>query len=115
GVASIMTLLGVMATPMGDLGRVVEYRQNYRAALRILAPIFSSATQLTRAARNKERAWQDSHTDTPGPADTAVVVEDLNVDHVAIPALRATPGERIVLDSSDPSRGSAVLKTALLA
>src|SRR5699024_11656160 len=86
GVASIMTLLGVMATPMGDLGRVVEYRQNYRAALRILAPIFSSATQLKRAVRNKERAWQDSHTDAPEPVDTAVVVEDLNVDHVAIPA-----------------------------
>ena len=39
GVASIMTLLGVMQITMGDLGRVVEYRQNYRAALRILAPI----------------------------------------------------------------------------
>ncbi|HIY86302.1 MAG TPA: ABC transporter ATP-binding protein/permease [Candidatus Yaniella excrementavium] len=114
GVASIMTLLGVMATPMGDLGRVVEYRQNYRAALRILAPIFSSATQLKRAVRNKERAWQNSHTDTPEPGDTAVVVEDLNVDHVAIPALRATPGERILLDSTDPNRVSAVLKAVLL-
>lgn len=114
GVASIMTLLGVMATPMGDLGRVVEYRQNYRAALRILAPIFSSATQLKRAVRNKERAWQNSHTDTPEPVDTAVVVEDLNVDHVAIPALRATPGERILLDSTDPNRVSAVLKAVLL-
>lgn len=114
GVASIMTLLGVMATPVGDLGRVVEYRQNYRAALRILAPIFRSATELERAVRNKERAWEDSHADTPEPADAALVIEDLVVDHTAVPELHAAPGERILLDSADPNRVSAVLKAVLL-
>src|SRR5699024_10053193 len=114
GVASIMTQLGVMPTPMGDLCRIVSYRQNYLAAQRILSPIFSSATQLKRAVRNNERARLHSHTETADPVDTAVVVEDLNVDHVAIPALRATPGERILLDSTDPNRVSAVLKAVLL-
>lgn len=114
GVASIMTLLGVMATPMGELGRVVEYRQNYRAALRILAPIFRSATELKRAVRSQERAWKDGYIETSEQTDAALVVEDLHIDQTAIPALHATPGERILLDSVDPNRVNAVLKAILL-
>lgn len=123
-VASIMTLLGVMATPMSDLGRVVEYRQNYRAALRILAPIFDSAIQVQRAVRKQERDWKaeqtektelsndttpQSHSQYPG-----VIIENLVVDHIAMPDLHAGPGERILLDSADPNRIHRVLQAVLL-
>lgn len=121
GVASIMTLLGVMATPMSDLGRVVEYRQNYRAAWRILAPIFQSATQVQRAVRAKERAWKNEHTpqdadDTAAQSHPAegVVIENLTVDHRVMPDLHARPGERILLDSADPNRINGVLKAVLV-
>uniref|UniRef100_UPI0024A80411 ABC transporter ATP-binding protein n=1 Tax=Gulosibacter sediminis TaxID=1729695 RepID=UPI0024A80411 len=69
-VASAMTLLGVMATPMSDLGRVVEYRQNYRAARRILAPMLAQARELTAAERAREREWRRSHGDAGAPAGT---------------------------------------------
>lgn len=43
-VAGTMMLLGVLTTPVGDLGRVVEYRQNHRAATRIIEPQLQQAT-----------------------------------------------------------------------
>lgn len=123
GVASIMTLLGVMATPMSELGKVVEYRQNYRAARRILAPIFQSAIQVKRAVRANERAWKSEHSQDLEPFEgssqaedehSGVVIENLTVDHTAMPELHAEPGDRILLDSADPNRIHAVLRGILL-
>src|SRR5690606_33490905 len=59
GVASAMTLVGVMTTPLGDLGRVVEYRQNYKAARRIQAPLLAEAAALKKAEKEREEHWKD--------------------------------------------------------
>lgn len=133
GVASIMTLLGVMATPMSDLGRVVEYRQNFRAARRIIAPILNSARAVKRAVRAQERSWKamqtasddDTSDDTTENdlADEArpardyrcgVVVENLVVGRHTLPELHAKPGERILLDSVDTEKIHAVLRSILI-
>src|SRR5699024_12584058 len=90
--ASIMTLLGVRAGPMGELGKVVEYRQNYRAAHRILAPILQSATEVRRAVRAKERAWKTEHDQTADDTvevhkpkvPEGVVIENLSVESLQI-------------------------------
>lgn len=133
GVASIMTLLGVMATPMSDLGRVVEYRQNFRAARRIIAPILNSARAVKRAVRAQERSWKamqtasdddttddptdDDLSDEPRPAcdyRSGVVIENLVIDRQALPDLHAKPGDRILLDSVDTEKIHAVLRSILI-
>ena len=131
GVASIMTLLGVMATPMSDLGRVVEYRQNFRAARRIIAPILNSAQEVKRAIRARERSWKSQATDStatpsnsqadrssgttvPEDYQSGVIIEKLTADGTQLPALCAKPGERILLDSVDAAKIHTVLKSILI-
>ncbi|WIM69015.1 ABC transporter ATP-binding protein [Corynebacterium breve] len=57
-VASAMTLLGVLAAPVTDLGRVVEYRQNYKAATRILGPVLEKADELSGRESQRQRKWE---------------------------------------------------------
>lgn len=131
GVASIMTLLGVMATPMSDLGRVVEYRQNFRAARRILAPILNSAKEVKRAVRAQERSWKSQQAESAGDENDAsdadkqtsvsqrdypagVAIENLVVDRTPVPDLQAEPGERILVDSIDTDKIHAVLNALLI-
>src|SRR5690606_40337295 len=49
-VATTITVVGVLATPIHDLGRVVEYRQSYLAARRVLAPALARETEPPRPA-----------------------------------------------------------------
>lgn len=111
-VASIMTLLGVMATPLSDLGRVVEYRQNYRAARRILAPMLSAANDLKREERRREKAWK-AEKPKPVAGHRGLTVEELSASGVTLPPLDAKPGERILLDSEHPSHIQATIKALL--
>lgn len=102
-VASIMTLLGVLATPMSELGRVVEYRQNYRAARRILAPVLAAATELDRAERRRERAWREISI-TTSEEHAGIRVRGLLVDGETVADLNAPAGSRVVLRSTQPAR-----------
>lgn len=107
-VASIMTLLGVMATPLGDLGRVVEYRQNYRAARRILAPLLSAATALDREHRRRERQWRTAPPE-PEAGHRGLSVDGLAVNGHALPPLTAVPGTCVELRSAHPAQIRATL------
>lgn len=111
-VASIMTLLGVMATPLGDLGRVVEYRQNYRAARRILAPMLSAANVLRRDERRREKAWKAAKPQ-PRPGHRGLTVEKLIASGVELPSMDARPGERILLDSAHPAHVRATVRALI--
>ncbi|WP_225735850.1 ABC transporter transmembrane domain-containing protein [Gulosibacter chungangensis] len=111
-VASIMTLLGVMATPLSDLGRVVEYRQNYRAARHILAPMLAAANDLKREERRREKAWK-AEKPKPVAGHRGLTVEGLSASGVTLPPLDAKPGERILLDSEHPSHLQATIKALL--
>jgi ABC-type multidrug transport system fused ATPase/permease subunit len=113
-VASAMTLLGVMAAPMGEVGRVVEYRQNYRAARRIQAPLLAQAEVLRRAERDREERWRDVPRDVGATGPRGVRIRRLVVQGRRVPMLQAGEGERIWIRSHDPGRLQLVL-AALLA
>lgn len=90
-VAGTMMLLGVLATPVGDLGRVVEYRQNHRAAIRILIPQLQHATDFL--AMDARRVTEP---DEPEQQRNEVATGVKIGDH------HAAPGEHIHLTASDP-------------
>lgn len=103
-VAGTMTLLGVLATPVSDMGRVVEYRQNHLAAARILRPLNERAEQFRAAERRRAQEWEWA-----GENTGIVEVRDLVVDGLPVPDLAAFPGDRVRMCSRDPRRVSAVL------
>ncbi|QGU07136.1 Heterocyst differentiation ATP-binding protein HepA [Corynebacterium occultum] len=103
GVASIMTLLGILATPLGDLGRVVEYRQNYKAARRILAPMLSEAEEIKQVEKAREKKYRKLREEQFDPA-AGLRIRHLVVNGRVLPELVAKPGERIQLSSGDPGQ-----------
>nr|WP_281372575.1 ABC transporter transmembrane domain-containing protein [Prauserella isguenensis] len=89
-VATTITVVGVLATPIHDLGRVVEYRQSYLAARRILAPALALPPPYGGRTQRPVRPEE-------GPAHAGVHVHDLWVDGTCVPGLVAAPGARVVL------------------
>ena len=114
GVASVMTLLGIMSTPTSDLGRVVEYRQNYKAARRILAPVLQEAIQLRKAEQRRERAWEQSAVEGV-EGHEGLCVRGVSVHGTPLPNLDAVPGERIRMVSEHSARPHAAIQQLLLA
>ena len=103
-----LTVVGLLSGPVQDLGRVVEYRQTYRAARTALAP---SLTARTSAA-----APPEAPEETAGPTVTAddeagLAVHGLRVRGVTrvLPALSARPGDKIVVQSRDRTTSTAAL------
>ncbi|WP_417364284.1 ABC transporter transmembrane domain-containing protein [Glutamicibacter arilaitensis] len=106
-VATALTLMGICAGTLGEWGRVVEYRQNYKAGRRIIAPLLAeqerwqAAEETPASTRDaKELMLQPSSVRIQVPADCAG----------QWPALRAQPGERIALQAS-PSQCAALLSS----
>lgn len=80
-VGTALTMAGLLATPLADLGRCVEYRQNQRAAARILGPALA-APPVSR----------------PAPVDTPAATAGA----VTLPGgVVLRPGERLVVDPAD--------------
>lgn len=92
--ASALTLMGICAGTMGEWGRIVEYRQNYRAGRRIIAPLLE-----------QEKSWREAEQQLTSTR----VAKDLNLETLAVrirptaeglenwPSLRAQGGARIQL------------------
>lgn len=114
GVASALTLVGVMAAPLGELGRVVEYRQNYKAARRIQAPLLSQADRLQEDERLREQAWNEVPRQREVTGRHGLRISRMCVDGQRAPLLAARAGERILVHSHDPGRIQPFL-AALLA
>ncbi len=104
GVASAMTLVGVMSTPLGDLGRVVEYRQNYKAARRIQAPLLAQAEVLRKAEKNREENWKEVAGERSDTGRNGLRIRRLVVQGQRVPLLQAGAGEVIQITSRDPGR-----------
>jgi ABC-type multidrug transport system fused ATPase/permease subunit len=110
-VAGALTIVGLVSGPVTDLGRVVEYRQAFLAARRILAPVLAEGT--THRARELRLRRQYG----PHPPVTArtrsqhgvVHVGDLTVGGVGVPELVALPGSRVLVRSSDAGREAETL------
>ena len=103
-VASCLTLVGIITTPLSELGRVVEYRQNYKAARRIQAPLMRHADSVEATERRRERDWESVpvHRDRTGRG--GLLVEGLVVDGVPTPRLQARAGQVVAVRCADPGR-----------
>lgn len=103
-VASAMTLLGVLATPVTDLGRVVEYRQNYKAGTRILGPLLQKADRLREREKDRQEAWKKQGKDVDDVEFGTVVIDNLVVNDYIVDSLEAHPGEIIEVRATDPTQ-----------
>jgi ABC-type multidrug transport system fused ATPase/permease subunit len=103
-IAGALTIVGFLAAPINDLGRVVEYRQTYRAARRIIGPAIDKAGDSTL----KRTALAA----VPSPdVDGVVVAASLDLgDGTTMPDLVAEPGARVVLDAGNERLTSEVLE-----
>lgn len=93
-VAAALTVVSMIAGPVHDLGRIVEYRQSYRAARRSIVPA------LPRTPPGPTVGWR------PGPGKGTpcpVEISGLRAGGVRMPALVAQPGEVVVLEGLPPA------------
>ncbi len=98
-VASALTIVGVLAAPLGETGRIVELRQGYRAACRVLAPHL--ATRPVPAAEPEVRQVSSGRG----------TVQVHGLCRAGVPLrFAARAGDRIRLVGPDPARVSDSLR-----
>ncbi|GAA4287298.1 ABC transporter ATP-binding protein [Georgenia daeguensis] len=110
-VAGALTIVGLVAGPVSDLGRVVEYRQAFLAARRVLAPVLAEGAA-HRAHELRLRRQYGGHppvTARTRSQDGVVHVGDLVVGGAPVPELVALPGSRILVRSADAGREAETL------
>lgn len=114
-IATAFLVVGMIATPVTDLGRVGEFRQSFRVAQEILGP----QVQLSREHRSDERrARLQSAEGTSGRTvdgkgrapGRGLHCADLAVEGGPVPELVAAPGEVVVPVSRDPQRLREVVR-----
>ena len=103
-IAGALTIVAFLAAPLHDLGRVVEFRQTYRAARRIIGPAIEPA-----AGSGRERG---ERTHLPQiDVGRAVFVDFIPLsDGTTMPELAARPGARVVVDAGTPRLTSELLE-----
>lgn len=98
-VASALTVLGFLAAPIHDLGRVVEYRQTFKAARRILGPAVEPAAPEVPVPLRL----------VPATADGLSVRPLTLSDGSTMSALAVPVGAHVLLEARDEQRASEVL------
>ena len=103
-IAGALTIVAFLTVPLHDLGRVVEFRQTYRAARRIIGPAIEPPA--TSAPERAER------TDVPQiDVGRAVFVDFVPLSNgTTMPELAAQPGARVVVDAGTPRLTSELLE-----
>lgn len=124
GLAAALTVVGLMATPVQDLGRVVEYRQSFRAARAVLDPALAEPRQRTVRADAGQteptelgQGSEEAQSEVGGSGSTFfrqvdVVVQGLRPAEdpdSEVPPLYARAGDRVVVRAGDRTRSGAVL------
>jgi ABC-type multidrug transport system fused ATPase/permease subunit len=107
--AAALTVVGLMSAPVQDLGRVVEYRQNYRAACGTLAP---ALRRPERAGGPAAEVPAEGEAPATFDAQVGLVVQGLRIaeaPEVAVPPLFARTGDRVAVRSGDRAWEAAVL------
>ena len=105
-IAGALTIVGFLAAPMYDLGRVVEYRQTYRAARRIIGPAIDNAVD--KAPRPRRADLTAVPLTSVGGTVVAAFLEFS--DGTTMPQLAVQPGARVVLDAGNERLTSEVLE-----
>jgi ABC-type multidrug transport system fused ATPase/permease subunit len=110
-ITTAVFIAGMLAAPVTDLGRVGEYRQNFKAAQRVLAsPLANARAHREHERRLRRRQKQLRHHRNPlGLARGAVHVTDLTDRDGTFPELIAAPGSRVLLAGNSTKRVSRVL------
>jgi ABC-type multidrug transport system fused ATPase/permease subunit len=120
--AGALTVVGLMAAPVQEMGRVVEYRQSFRAARQMLAPALApvSVSRTGTPTANPVPA-ETGGAAAPQPAaasgsafygQVGLVVRGMRLadsPEVEVPPLYARPGDRVLLEAVDRARGTEVL------
>ncbi|WP_460465695.1 ABC transporter transmembrane domain-containing protein [Arthrobacter pigmenti] len=106
-VAGALTIVGIISAPVSDMGKVIEYRQNFKAARRILGPALAAGIPAARQRQDTGQADIPSH--------TGVHVSGLSLEpkgHELAP-LNALPRDRIVVRAADPAQATDVVERIL--
>jgi ABC-type multidrug transport system fused ATPase/permease subunit len=97
-VTSALLVVGIIVTPLNDLGRVVEYRQNFKAARRVLLPALEQPPVDERTREfDAELGWADEDGFYTFEARDLVLADDTHV-----PTMLARAGNRIRIEAEDP-------------
>lgn len=99
-IAAALTVVSMIAGPVHDLGRIVEYRQSYRAACRSIAPALGRG-----AADNPERTFPAT--------STGLVVAGLDIGGSPVPELAASPGDTVLLRAGDHNHVEEIFQALL--
>ncbi len=103
-IAGAVTIVAFLATPIHELGKVVEYRQTYRAARRVIGPAIEPAA--SSAAQGVVLAAAPSHA-----FDGVVMAAHLPLsDGTTMARLAVRPGARVVVDPGNQLLTSEVLE-----
>jgi ABC-type multidrug transport system fused ATPase/permease subunit len=99
-IATALTLLGLCAAPVGEWGRIVEYRQNHRAAARIIAPLLEEEGELSAASPLREDA-RHAAARIQAERVSGVWLRGITLEGHPVPELLAEPGARIRMTGGD--------------
>ncbi|MFC7455992.1 ABC transporter transmembrane domain-containing protein [Brachybacterium sp. GCM10030267] len=101
-----MAVAGIASTPVLEIGRIVEYRQTYRAARMVLGPALAGAAARREQASARRRAGAEAAPPVMPPSGQGAE----RLVHLELPgltepgdALRAWTGDRVRLVSEDPA------------
>lgn len=115
-ISTALMLLGFVSAPVSELGRVVEYRQNFNAARRIIgpaiAPVLAEASETkVELLDNLEAATALAAWDVDDSEGGRVVIRGLRVEGTRVPPLYAEEGERILVNASTQGRIDELFST----
>ncbi|WP_158726400.1 ABC transporter transmembrane domain-containing protein [Tomitella fengzijianii] len=103
-IASALMIVGILSGPLTDMGRAVEYRQNFRAARRILAPVLDT-TDSTGSGGG------DARPEAVPAAGSGSVVIGLPESRGSI---TAHPGDRVLVRCADPAARTRLVQSMLI-
>lgn len=101
-VAAALTVVSMIAAPVHDLGRIVEFRQSYLAARAVIAPALSKAPHRTAERAGVRR-------DPTGDAEPGGVI----IDGAPSGTLRAPAGECIRVMADDQAATDGLFEAIL--
>ena len=112
-IAAALTAVGMMSAPVTETGRIIEYRQKFRAARTIIAPLMAASTARRRHPQ-KKTPTATTGTPTPDLDEGRIQISGLILpDGTPVESLQAEAGDRIVIRSQNPARSSQVCQAIL--